>query len=116
MCIPSGLLQQAVRRLLGNARDASAEDVPVDLSADVRDNQLNIRVSDKGEGMSADVLARAAEPFFTTKEPGRGTGLGLFFVQSVVSQLGGRLAVSSVEGSGTSAVISLSLDPQLGDA
>jgi two-component system sensor histidine kinase RegB len=51
--------------------------------------------------MSPAVLARATEPFFSTKPRGQGMGLGLFLAQSVAEQMGGRLELSSSSGSGT---------------
>jgi two-component system sensor histidine kinase RegB len=55
-------------------------------------------------------LARAGEPFFTTKPPGRGTGLGLFVARSSVEELGGRLVVDSRQGRGTTVTIELPVD------
>ena len=51
--------------------------------------------------MPPNILARIGEPFFTTKEPGRGTGLGLFLAQTIVDGLGGTLAIDSEPGVGT---------------
>jgi CheY-like chemotaxis protein len=62
---------------------------------------VRIQVIDTGEGMPAEVLARAHEPFFTTKGPGGGTGLGLSMVAGFVSEIGGALAVDSATGAGT---------------
>jgi two-component system sensor histidine kinase RegB len=59
--------------------------------------------------MSAEVLARATEPFFTTKSRGRGMGLGLFLVESVAEQVGGRLELASSAGDGTRASLVLPL-------
>ncbi len=64
-----------------------------------------LMVSDTGEGMSADVLARATEPFFTTKGVGKGTGLGLSMVHGMAQQMGGRLVLESRPGEGTMAEI-----------
>ena len=61
-------------------------------------------------GMAPEVLARAGNPFFTTKEPGRGMGLGLFLARTVIERLGGRLEIESVVGRGTIVMIMLPLD------
>jgi CheY-like chemotaxis protein len=62
--------------------------------------------------MSEDVLARAAEPFFTTKGVGKGTGLGLSMVHGMSEQMGGRLILKSAQGQGTTAEIWLRASPQ----
>ncbi|MEO7504212.1 MAG: response regulator [Sphingomicrobium sp.] len=62
---------------------------------------VEILVQDDGQGMAKDVLARAADPFFTTKEVGKGTGLGLSMAFGFVRQSGGNIELSSEEGKGT---------------
>jgi CheY-like chemotaxis protein len=62
-------------------------------------------VIDDGEGMDAETLARATEPFFTTKGVGKGTGLGLSMVHGLAEQSGGRFAIESSVGKGTSATL-----------
>jgi two-component system sensor histidine kinase RegB len=64
-------------------------------------------VSDRGPGISPDVLARVGEPFFTTKPTGRGMGLGIFLARAVVERLGGQFAIRSVPGAGTTATLAL---------
>ena len=65
--------------------------------------RLIVEVQDNGVGMPAEILARAGEPFFTTKEMGRGMGMGLFLVKLVVENNDGRLELKSEPGTGTSA-------------
>jgi PAS domain S-box-containing protein len=64
-----------------------------------------LTATDNGTGMSAPVLERVMEPFFTTKDVGRGTGLGLATVQGFAIQSGGALSIESVEGEGTSVTL-----------
>jgi signal transduction histidine kinase len=66
-----------------------------------------IVVCDTGCGMSAEVLARAFDPFYTTKAPGQGTGLGLSQVYGFVSQSGGHISIDSQPGTGTTVSIYL---------
>ena len=68
-----------------------------------------LTVSDTGEGMDADTLSRALEPFFTTKGVGKGTGLGLSMVHGITEQIGGRLRIESHKGQGTSVELWLPL-------
>ncbi|ADV15121.1 PAS sensor protein (plasmid) [Mesorhizobium ciceri biovar biserrulae WSM1271] len=62
-----------------------------------------LSVADAGEGMDEETLARATEPFFTTKGVGKGTGLGLSMVHGMTEQMGGRLTLRSRKGAGTTA-------------
>ncbi len=64
-----------------------------------------LRISDTGEGMSPEVLAKAMDPFFTTKEVGKGSGLGLSQVYGVVRQCGGAIRLESAPGDGTTVLI-----------
>jgi CheY-like chemotaxis protein len=64
---------------------------------------VRLSVIDSGMGMDAPTLARAVEPFFSTKETGRGTGLGLSMVHGLAAQLGGGFALASAVGEGTRA-------------
>jgi two-component system sensor histidine kinase RegB len=101
--LPVRAFEQAIANLLDNAAEAtqgrSARQVRVQLSR-VRDD-LQLTVADNGVGVPEPLLRRIGEPFFTTKEPGRGTGLGLYLARHVVEREGGELQVESTEGRGT---------------
>ena len=78
--------------------DRNAHDLPPG-------DYVRIFVTDTGSGMDGETLARAVEPFYTTKGVGRGTGLGLPMVHGVAAQSGGRLILKSAKGGGTTAEI-----------
>jgi PAS domain S-box-containing protein len=92
----------------GGVLDVSLDDVDVDSSmVDLcpplsPGRHVCLRVSDTGCGMTADVLARVFDPFFTTREPGEGTGMGLAVVHGIVEDHGGAITVSSTPGEGSS--------------
>jgi two-component system sensor histidine kinase RegB len=97
--LPRGGLRQALLSLVKNACDATRETgarVVVDVAQE--SDRLSVTVRDPGPGMPADVLERAGEPFFTTKEPGKGLGLGLFLARIFAERVGGRLVVTSDRG------------------
>jgi CheY-like chemotaxis protein len=87
-------------RLMIESRNVKAHDVDGSLDLTPGDYVL-LSVSDTGVGMSPEVMERACEPFFTTKEPGRGSGLGLAQVYGVARQSGGGMRLQSTVGQGT---------------
>lgn len=101
----------ALRGLVDNACDASAPSATVRVFATVEDERCLIRIEDAGSGMANDVLTRAGEPFYTTKEPGKGMGLGLFLARTIAEEMGGHLEIDSEPGRGTSASMILPLAP-----
>jgi CheY-like chemotaxis protein len=84
---------------------AREEDVSDDTGPLQPGRYVCIAVTDTGEGMDEATLARATEPFFTTKGVGKGTGLGLAMVHGMAQQLGGSLVLRSHAGTGTTAEI-----------
>lgn len=107
LVVPERGVQQVIGVLLRNAFDASADGEAVDLRIGRRDGQVRFEVEDHGPGMSQATLAHAGEPFFTTKPPGEGMGLGLFLARMVADRHGGSLRLESREGGGTTAVFCL---------
>ena len=108
-------LEQALLNLCINARDAMPQGGKLQLEADVTSldaasasarllregDYVELAVRDTGIGMSETTLARIFQPFFTTKEPGKGTGLGLAMTHVIVKKHGGAIVVDSVVGRGT---------------
>ena len=99
--IPRQGLATSIRAIIQNSIDASAGDSSVRLVLRRPKGRLQIFVADVGVGMSPDEVERAKEPFFTTKEVGRGMGLGLYLASSFCENLGGRLEILSEVGTGT---------------
>src|SRR5262249_49167212 len=108
-------LETALLNLAINARDAMPSGGTLTIAARnvTTSGETNLEpgryvclsLTDSGEGMDADTLTRATEPFFTTKGPGKGTGLGLPMVLGMVEQLGGRFELSRTPGEGTAAAL-----------
>ena len=108
---PPKSITRALRSLLKNALQASPESSRVLLQISLEGDLVVVQVIDRGCGMPSEILSRAGEPFFTTKVPGEGMGLGLFLTQTLAEQLGGGLELSSTPGSGTVATLKLPLAP-----
>ncbi|MFZ1426723.1 MAG: ATP-binding protein [Geminicoccaceae bacterium] len=93
-------LDSALLNLALNARDAMPRGGEMRIKASLRSGQVVIAVTDTGEGMTADVLAQACEPFFSTKGV-EGSGLGLSMVHGFARQSGGELRIQSTPAQGT---------------
>lgn len=94
-------MRQALFNLLENARHALGDrsvHTPVEVSLARDGASLVLSVSDRGAGVPAAILPRLGEPFFTTREPGQGMGLGLFLVQGTAARHGGSFAITSAGG------------------
>lgn len=109
--VDSNQLELALINLAVNARDAMPHGGTLTIACHNEDNGKRvglprdpfvcITIADTGEGMSEATLARAQEPFFTTKGVGKGTGLGLSMVQGFTAQSGGTMRIRSEPGKGT---------------
>ena len=92
---------QVIMNLVVNARDAMPDGGRIVIETANVGQVVMLSVSDTGSGMDDETRARLFEPYFTTKEPGRGTGLGLATVHDIVTQFGGQISVLSDAGSGS---------------
>lgn len=114
---PVGLVRThaalVIGNLLTNAVDAAGPDghVVVELADDA--DHVTVTIRDDGPGMDATTLRKVREPFFTTKEPGKGMGLGLFVVHQLLRHLQGRLEFESEAGRGTTATVVLPIAPAI---
>jgi signal transduction histidine kinase len=99
-------LREALTNLIFNAVDAMPKGGTITIRSAEKNGNIIMRVDDTGTGMSEEVCRRCFEPFFTTKGE-RGTGLGLAMVYGIIERHGGTLDVRSIEGRGTSFIISL---------
>jgi two-component system sensor histidine kinase RegB len=108
---PPKALALTLQNVLKNAQDASRDGQEVLLTAKLVESSVCIEVRDTGIGMAREVLDRIGEPFFTTKPPGSGMGLGVFVSRAMVERLGGRFSVTSAPAEGTCVTIVLPFDP-----
>ena len=121
--VDANQIELAVLNLVINARDAMPDGGILSISVDVARSSgekdlvpgeyVRVTVSDNGSGMDAATLAKATEPFFTTKGLGKGTGLGLSMIHGLARQLNGGLRLESEVGRGTRAALWLPVTSRL---
>jgi two-component system, cell cycle sensor histidine kinase and response regulator CckA len=103
---------QVIMNLVVNARDAMPSGGRLTIETSNVGQTVMLAVGDTGSGMDDETRARLFEPYFTTKEPGRGSGLGLATVYDVVTQCGGQISVTSDAGAGSTFKIYLPRVPE----
>jgi signal transduction histidine kinase len=111
------LFEQVLLNLFINALDAmDAKQTEtghiLKVTRECRDGMIEVRVSDTGVGMSPEVCKRAFESFFTTKEIGKGTGLGLFISYNLITEVDGSICLESKLGLGTTVVVRIPIRPK----
>jgi signal transduction histidine kinase len=94
-------VQEVLFNLIRNAGQAITPPGTIIIRAYNHNNRVRVEIQDTGHGIAPDKLYKIWDPFFTTKEPGKGTGLGLFIVRQIVERNKGRISVESHVGEGT---------------
>lgn len=102
-------LSQVLVNLLTNACDASDSSGTIKISAQTKETEVVIDITDQGKGISSDIQDFVFEPFFTTKAPGEGTGLGLSLAHKIIQEHSGKIMVDSEPDIGTTVEIRLPL-------
>jgi len=100
-------LNQVFMNLLINASHAVSEKGEIHIQTFEKDNQVIIQIKDNGSGIPEDVMHNIFNPFFTTKEKGVGTGMGLYICRNIINQHKGSIVVDSIVGQGTTFTITL---------
>ncbi len=112
---PIAIVARALDNVIANGLQASADGLVMVSVASSGGDRVVLTVSDQGVGMTADTLARAGEPFFTTRTETHGMGLGLFVARATAQQLGGALTIDSTLGQGTTVEFDLPRTPTAGE-
>jgi len=105
-------LQQVFLNLFINAIQAMPDGGILQIGVHMEDGQMKINVEDTGEGIEPEHLPHIFDPFYTTKEVGRGTGLGLSVTYGIIEKHGGHIEAHSQKGRGTMFTIILPIAPQ----
>ncbi len=100
-------LRQALVNLVTNAAQAMKGTGTLTLTTAVSDHTVTATIADSGPGISKQHLSKVFDPFFTTKGQGEGSGLGLTVARRIIRKFGGDLRIESVEGQGTTCVVTL---------
>lgn len=110
-------LEQALLNIILNALDAMAarqtdQQHSLHIIRQFENDRIKIEITDTGIGMQPDVCRRAFESFFTTKEIGKGTGLGLYISYNLITEIDGTIALDSQPDHGTTVTITLPIKPK----
>lgn len=104
-------LQQVFLNLVTNAIDAIGQDGKIEVISEFNEQNIMVKVIDDGPGIPVEKQGRVFEPFFTAKESGRGTGLGLWVSYNIIEKLGGKIILASEAGYGTVFTVNIPVTP-----
>jgi len=104
-----GRLHQSMLNIIANASQAIEGTGTISIKTKINGDDLEVYVEDDGIGISEENLNKIKDPFFTTKEPGKGTGLGLFITQTIIDEHNGNIDVISNINKGTIFIVTLPL-------
>jgi len=108
-------IRQVFLNLINNAGDAISGQGTISISTKKSEKDILVTIADTGAGMSPEQMKQIFNPFYTTKETGKGTGLGLSVSLSIIEAIGGTIDVQSLKGSGSEFTISLPIKYPKGD-
>ena len=108
-------IRQVLINLLSNATHATAQGGRISIQVNPTDRGVSIAVIDTGIGIPKENLAKIFEPFFSTKSPDKGTGLGLFVTRQIVEKFGGSVTVDSRIGHGTQFTVQIPDQGKIGE-
>ena len=108
-----GKLHQVFTNILSNACQAINDKGNINISTNILNNNAIIEIKDNGSGICEKNLSKITDPFYTTKEPGKGTGLGLYLSYTIIQEHKGLLNIKSKINTGTTVTISFPLKKEL---
>lgn len=104
-------LYQVILNIIQNSRDAMKDGGTISILTDCFENKMKLIIKDNGPGIPAETLSKLGTPFFTTKE--NGTGLGMATSMKIMEELKGTFEITSVEGEGTSIILTIPSDEDI---
>jgi signal transduction histidine kinase len=103
----AGKLHQALLNIISNSEQSIDSAGTIVIRTEVENNLLQISITDSGSGISPEKLPHVFDPFYTTKEPGKGIGLGLFITYTIIKEHNGTIYIDSQSGKGTTVTVNL---------
>ncbi len=108
-----GKLHQVFLNILSNSSQAIEEKGSITIATEIKDSEFVVSIRDTGCGISDENLAKVSDPFFTTKEAGKGVGLGLSIVYTIIGEHNGSIEYKSEQGKWTEVIVKLPLDSKI---